>query len=117
MRIRSVSLNDRKKSFEVRTAGKIFQYPYTQADPPPTTKDPALRVLVDCELGREAFAYTLQSGREGVVHLDHVLHYNRDPNYFRNQLLYTLTLEAQGRLDASSMTKREVMRQLGTSAF
>jgi hypothetical protein len=36
---------------------------------------------VDDELGREAFTYTLESGREGTVHVEQVLDYHRDPGY------------------------------------
>jgi hypothetical protein len=44
------------------------------------------------------------------------LEYNNDPNYLRDQLLYKLTLEAQRRVDASPLAKREIIRRLGTSA-
>jgi hypothetical protein len=33
-------------------------------------------VFIDAELGGEAFTYVLASGREGTVHVDHVLEYN-----------------------------------------
>ena len=34
----------------------------------------------------------------------------------RDQLLYKLTIEAQKRVDATALSKREIIRRLGTSA-
>jgi hypothetical protein len=60
--------------------------------------------------------YKLASGKTGTVHLEQVLEYNQDPNYFRDLLLYKLTLEAQKRVAESRLAKREIVRRLGTSA-
>jgi hypothetical protein len=45
-----------------------------------------------------------------------VLEYNKDPAYLRNLLLYRPTLEAQKRIASSSLSRREIVRRLGTSA-
>jgi hypothetical protein len=66
--------------------------------------------------GREAFTYVLRSGRTGTVHVEQVLEYNQDPTYLRDLLLYRLTLEAQKRVAESPLSKREIVRRLGTSA-
>ena len=116
MRIRSVRHNNRKKVFEIRVSAKTLVFPYKRAEPPPTSEDPVARVSVDEELGREGFTYELASGRTGTVHVEQVLEYNKDPHYLRDLLLYRLTLEAQKRLDASGLSKREIVRRLGTSA-
>jgi Cro/C1-type HTH DNA-binding domain len=116
MKIRSVAPNNRKKAFEVKTSTRSFVYPYAKADPQPTVNDPIARVFVDKELSREGFTYVLASGEEGTVHIEQVLEYNQDPGYLRDLLLYKLTLEAQKRVDASALSKREIMRRLGTSA-
>lgn len=71
---------------------------------------------IDRELGREGFTYKLESGQEGTVHIDHVLEYNEDPDYLRDLLLYKLTLEAQRRVKNSALSRREIIRRLGTSA-
>jgi hypothetical protein len=42
--------------------------------------------------------------------------YNRDPGHLRDRLLYALTLEAQKRVKASALSRRELIRRLGTSA-
>ncbi len=115
MKIRSVVLNNRKKAFEVRTARKVYLYPYAKADPAPGAAEPVVEVFVDPELGREAFTYRVSSGREGSVHVEQVLEYNQDPSYLRNLLLYRLTIEAQKYLDRSPLSKREIIRRLGTS--
>jgi len=116
MKIRSVRGNNHKKCFEVRTHSKVYPFPYAKADPPPTTADPLAGVTVDEELGREGFIYTLESGGQGTIHIEQVLEYNQDPGYLRDLLLYRLTLEAQRRVEESPLSKREIIRRLGTSA-
>ena len=116
MKIRSVAANNRKKAFEVRTPRRTLVFPYTRAEPQPTPGDKVARVYVDAELDREGFTYVLQSGKEGTVHVEQVLDYNQDPSYLRDLLLYRLTLEAQTRVAASPLSKREIIRRLGTSA-
>jgi len=115
MKIRSVNANSRKRAFEVKTARQVFFFPYTKADPPPTPQDPVVEVSVDDELGREGFTYKLASSLEGSVHIEQVLEYNQDPSYMRDLLLYRLTIEAQKRVAATSLSKREIIRRLGTS--
>ena len=116
MKIQSVALNNRKKAFEVKASKQLFQLPYSKATPHPSTADPVVQVFVDKELGREGFTYVLASGKEGTVHGEQVLEYNQDPHYLRDALLYKLTIEAQKRVEASSLSKREMIRRLGTSA-
>ena len=116
MKIRSVTHNNRKKTFELRTSAKRFVFPFSKATPTPTIEDPVREIFVDSEAGREAFTYVLHSGRTGTVHIDQVLDYNQDPSYLRNLLLYRLTLEAQQRVATSPLSKREIVRRLGTSA-
>ena len=116
MKIRSVTYNNRKKAFEVTALAKTLVFPYAKVNPKPTAEDPIARVFVDKELGREGFTYVLESGKEGTVHIEQVLEYNQDPRYLRDLLLYKLTIEAQKRVDASPLSKREIIRRLGTSA-
>ena len=116
MKIRSVTHNNRKKAFEVRTASREFLFPFAKTDPVPKATDPVERVYVDRELGREAFTFILESGSEGTVHIDQVLEYNQDPSYLRDAMVYKLTIEVQERVDRSALSKREIIRRLGTSA-
>lgn len=116
MKIRSVTHNNRKKVFEVRTSAKKLVFPFSKAEPIPTIQDPIAEVSVDAEAGREAFTYVLRSGHTGTVHVEQVLEYNQDPSYLRDLLLYRLTLEAQRRIAESPLSKREIVRRLGTSA-
>ena len=116
MKIRSVKANNRRKSFDVKTHSETLSFPYIKAEPRPTADDPVETTNVDKELAREAFVYRLKSGAEGTIHIDQVLEYNQDPGYLRDLLLYRLTLEAQKRVAESSLSKREIIRRLGTSA-
>ena len=115
MKIKKVTQNNHRKAFEVATYRKQYLFPYAKLDVRPSRDDPVRQVHVDKELGSEAFTYVLESGTEGTVHIDHVLEYNRDPRYMRDLLLYKLTLAAQERVDTGSLSKRELMRRLGTS--
>jgi hypothetical protein len=116
MKIQSVTHNNRKRAFQVKASKKLFQLPYSKVDPRPTANDPVAKLYVDQELGREGFTYVLKSGKEGMVHSEQVLEYNQDPHYMRDALLYNLTVEAQKRVEASALSKREIIRRLRTSA-
>ena len=116
MKIQSVTHNNRKRAFQVKMSKKLFQLPYSRVDPQPGAADPITRVFADKELGNEGFIYVLESGKEGAVHSEQVLEYNQDPHYLRDALLYKLTIEAQKRVEASALSKREIIRRLGTSA-
>jgi hypothetical protein len=116
VKIRSVKANNRKRVFEVRVGATALPFPYSKAEPAPGPDELVVRVAVDEELAREAFGFDLRSGRSGTVHVEQVLEYNQDPSYMRDLLLYKLTLEAQARVAASSLSKREIVRRLGTSA-
>ncbi len=115
MKIKAVKSNNRKRAFEVRTWRGQSVFPYAKTHPRPTPADIIVAVFVDDELGREGFTYKLESGREGSVHVEQVLDYNRDPAYMRDLLLYRLTLEARKRVEGSDLSKREIIRRLGTS--
>lgn len=115
MKIKKILPNNRKKAFEVTTYNKDYLFPYAKLEVPPSRENPIAKVYVDKELDNEAFTYELRSGDEGTVHMDHVLQYNRDPRYMRDLLLYKLTLVAQDRVKSSSLSKRELIRRLGTS--
>ena len=116
MKIRSVRANNRRKVFELATSKARYLYPFAKLDPKPSADNPIVKVWIDKELASEAVSYVLAAGREGTVHIEQVLEYNKDPDYLRDQLLYRLTLEAQKRIAASSLPRREVIRRLGTSA-
>jgi len=76
MKILSVTANNRKHVFEVRTRRQMLVVPYAKTDPAPTPSDRVIEVFVDPELDREGFTYRLGSGGEGSIHVDAVLEYN-----------------------------------------
>jgi len=116
MKIRTVMPNNRRTEFSVITrSGVTYTFPYAKADPRPGTDDRIVKVFVDKELGNEAFTYILESGREGSVHIDHVLEYNEDPNYLARLLTYKLSVEAQHGIESSGLSRRQIARRLRTS--
>ncbi len=116
MNILSVNFNGRRRVFEVEVPGKIYTFPFSKCQPRPSGSDPVVAAVVDPELGNEGFTYRLKSGAEGSVHFEQVLDYHKDPSYLRDLLLYELTLEAQKHVAETPLSKREIVRRLGTSA-
>jgi hypothetical protein len=116
MKIRSVTPNNHKKAFEVKVAGRTLMYPYARCDPRPEPGNKIAAVFIDKDLGGEGFTYRVESGQEGTVHAEQVLEYNEDPAYLKDLFLYKLTVEALNRVKASPLSKREIIRRLGTSA-
>ncbi len=100
----------------MKVNGTVFFYPYAECEPRPESANKVTGASVDCELGGEGFTYTLASGDEGVVHVEQVLEYNEAPAYVKDLFLYKLTIEALNRLKTSPLSKREIIRRLGTSA-
>jgi len=115
MRITNVKYNNRKKSFSVVTEKSVYYYPYVKLDIAPKENNPLDSVWIDKDFGEEAFSYKLKDSKSGTVHIDHVLEYNRDPNYMTELLLYKLTLEAKKHVDTTQLSKREIIRRLETS--
>jgi predicted XRE-type DNA-binding protein len=116
VKVRSVSVDRRKKAFILEAAGHAYEYPFAKARPRPTPSNPVAWARVDPEIAREGFSYGLASGREGTIHVEQVLEYNQDPGTLRNLLLYKLTLTAQKRIEVSPLSKRAIARRLGTSS-
>jgi len=116
MKIRSVKSNNRKNEFSVVTySGVEYSFPYSEAKPKPTADNRVEEVVVDKELGKEAFTYILKSGKEGSVHIEQVLEYNEDPKYLAELLTYKLSLEAQKRIENSDLSRRQMAKRLKTS--
>lgn len=116
MKIRSVTVNNRKRQIELTLqSGKILPVPFAQLDPQPTPEDRVVQAYVDRELANEAATYILESGAEGSVHVDHALECNRDPGYLAEILIHKLTVEALRHVDQSGLSRRELARRLSTS--
>jgi len=116
MKIRSIKLNNRKKEFSIVTySGAEYSYPYSEVEPKSTADDRIEEASVDKELGKEAFTYFLESGKEGTVHIEQVLEYNEDPKYLAELLTYKLSLEAQKCIEQSDLSRRQMARRLKTS--
>jgi hypothetical protein len=92
VKIRSVRINARRQAFEIRTSARRLLIPFAKVDPKPTPANPAVRAYVDKEIGSEGFGYVLRSGREGTVHIEQVLEYNKDPDHLRDQLISLLQI-------------------------
>jgi hypothetical protein len=116
MKIKTVTANNRKKAFEVQTTTAAYTFPYALLSVQPDSDNRVEEAFPDEDLGREGFTYRLADGQEDTIHVDAVLEYNRDPSYMNDLLVHRLTVEAQKAVEASDISKRELIRALGTSA-
>jgi hypothetical protein len=113
--IRNVTINRRRKSFVLKTAGGTLEYPFSRLSLKPSLNDPLVSAYVDPELAKQGFTYRLRSGKEDSVLMDQVREYNKDSEYLRELLLYRLTILARKALASSGIAKREVIRRMKTS--
>ena len=116
MKIDRVEVNNRKKAFELEAAGRRLSFPYALLRVPPTATNRIREAYPDEEIGREGFTYRLENGAEDTIPLDAVLEYHRDPGYLNELFMHRLTLEARAAVEESDLSKRELIRRLGTSA-
>ena len=90
---------------------RSLTFPYAKLSVGPSKGNLVEKVWVDPDFGKEAFTFCLKDGTEGSVHLDHVLEFNRDPQFMAKLLLYKLSIEAKKRLDSSGMSNLEAIRR------
>ena len=115
MRIRNITANNKKKSFEIKTSKGQFEFPFSRLRLLPSKHNKIRSVYADPELDKKAFTYVLENGAEDSVLLDAVLAYNKDPDFLKQMLLYRLSIKAKELLKTKKVSKREVMRRLNTS--
>jgi hypothetical protein len=115
VKIERVRANNRKKAFEIETTEGSYSFPYARLSVQPSRADRVREVFPDQETGAEAFTYRLESGVEDTIHLDAVLEYNQDPALLNELLLHRLTLRVREAVAESGLSKREMIRRLGTS--
>jgi len=115
MKIKSVTVNNRKKAIEIDTGKGVLGLPFAKLRVRPSAHNRIAEIYVDPELGRRAVTYRLASGAEDSVHIDAFLDYNRDPEFLRRIALHQLSLQAVKAIKASHLSKHEVVRRLKTS--
>ena len=116
MKIEQVVANNRRKAFEVQVGGEVLPFPYARLRAQPSATNRVKEVFPDPEVGKEGFTYRLADGTEDTIHVDAVLEYNQDPDYMRDLLLHNVTVEANKHLERTELSRREIIRRLGTSA-
>ena len=87
MKIRRATVNQKKSQIELVTySGRTYPMPLSRLSPTPSPTNQLVSAQVDPELDREAVTFVLESGEEGVLHIDQALDYNRDPGYLAEML-------------------------------
>ena len=115
MKIRQVTINNRKKAIEIETLKGPLSLPFSKLALKPTAKDRIKNAYVDSELDNRAITYVLDSGKEDSIHLDAFLDYNRDPDFLRKIMLHNLTVDALKLFKTAGLSKQELIRRLKTS--
>jgi len=115
LKIKFVTVNNRKKAIEIETSKDKFSLPFSRLELRPSAKNKIAQIFVDKELGSRAVTYLMTSGKEASVHLDAFLDYNKDPDFVRAAALYQRTIAAMELMSKSSLSKHEVVRRLKTS--
>ncbi|MBI4211051.1 MAG: helix-turn-helix transcriptional regulator [Deltaproteobacteria bacterium] len=69
----------------------------------------------DEETGHHSFYFVTDQGKKEFVPFDQPLHIAQHPEYVKQQTLYHVTKQVNKMLQASSISKRELARRLGTS--
>jgi len=115
MKIKSVAVNNRKKTIQIDTRKGILSLPFAKLRVRPSARNRITEIYVDPELGRSGVTYRLASGQEDSVHIDAFLDYNRDPDFMRRITLHKLSVQAVEAMKASDLSKHEVVRRLKTS--
>lgn len=115
MKIHRVSVNHRKKALEIESPKGHLSLPFSRLPLKPSAKDKLKTAYVDSELNNRAITYVLASGKEGSIHLDAFLDYNRDPDFLREMTLHKFTVAALRLIEKSDLSKHEIMRRLKTS--
>lgn len=77
MKIKYVSINNRKKCIEIETAKETFTLPFSKLRLRPSLKNRVTKICVDSELGNEGITYLLSSGEEDSIHIDAFIDYNK----------------------------------------
>lgn len=115
MKIRNVTINNRKKALEIETRKGKLSLPFAKLKLKPTPRNKIIKTYVDKELANRAITYILASGKEDSIHLDAFLDYNQDPDFMRQVILHKLTIQATHLMKKSDLSKHEVIRRLKTS--
>jgi predicted XRE-type DNA-binding protein len=113
MKISAVRGDARKRCFIVSIKSKEYEFPYSYLEHKPSAKNPLISVTPDKEVNCEALTYRLQNGSGDTILTEQILHYNRDPEIIRKQLLYDLSCQAQELIKNRNLSKRSVARLLG----
>lgn len=116
MKIKSVAINNRKKTFEINTRnGETLIYPYSKLELLPSKMNHIVAAFIDPDIGGDGFCYQLSNGEEDTIHIDQILDYNQDPEYMRKMKLYQLSIDAQAIVEKKKITKNELVRRMKCS--
>ena len=115
MKVKKVVANLRTKAFDVLAGGRKFSFPFSRLKAPPTRKDPIVKLYIDPEVAWHGFTYVLASGVEDTILLDQILDYLRDPEYVRKEILLHLFVRAERRIEELGISKREIIRRMGST--
>lgn len=114
-KIRTVSFSNRKREFYVGVGKELYVVSYSYFSPSIFEGAIIAKAAPDPEQGNTGVEFHLKSGEVGWFHLDHVLAYVGDPEYWRKMTLYNVSLKAQKLFQEKKMSVRGLARAMNTS--
>lgn len=115
MKIKKVTINNRKKSIEIETTQGSYSLPFSRLRLKPKLNDRIRKIYVDKDLEHKGVTYILDSGREDSIYIDAFLDFNKDPRFLKDITLHQLTVSANKFIQGSGLSKQEIIRRLRTS--
>ncbi len=116
LKVLSVTTNYHRRCFELETRERTYTFPFAKLPHDINASKRVTSVYSDPKLANEGFTYELESGETESVLLDEVLYYHADPAILNDLFLFDLTCEVHKALEGSRLSKRELIRRLGTSS-
>ena len=107
--------NSRARVLVLQFDGRKLNYPFALLNPRPSLWDYLVRSYKD-ESHDQAIGYELKSGKRGILTLDQLRSYFREPSNLKQQVLLELTFAAMEGLDETELSGHQIVRRLHTSA-
>lgn len=114
MKIKNVILDKASNSVQIE-ANSIMSFPLNKLSKDFSHWNNIEKIYIDHELGSEAITLININGDEESIHIDNFLEQSSDPDFFRNLLLYNLTVELGNIVERENTIKSHISKVLCTS--
>ena len=110
-----VYANHRARMLIVQLNNCKLRYPFALLDPQPSVYDRFDRWYTDEAQEQSRIWYVLHSGKKGVLTVEQVLEFYREPSDLKQRMLSELTLAALEEIKNTGFSQRQILKRLRTS--